>query len=226
LGVVEINPADVVSIPTDCECQKLRTCKYKVVSEYEVPLEDLAYESRFTTDYDDDVDREWDDEEDEFLCPNCECDKSDCDDCYYCDACCDCDKGVPKCGNCGTRKKDLDEDFYCEDCQVEPNYLEINQIICDTLQGVCMADPDKPKVEIQLELNLDNKMKAHWTDDRFEYLKLLSWLYAHQRTAVANALRRAYKDVDDQHMIQPVYSVLMQFTSEEDAYKIYQEFNS
>lgn len=226
LVVVEINPADVVSIPTDCECQKLRTCKYKVVSEYEVPLEDLAYESRFTTDYDDDVDREWDDEEDEFLCPNCECDKSDCDDCYYCDACCDCDKGVPKCGNCGTRKKDLDEDLYCEDCQVEPNYLEINQIICDTLQGVLMADPDKPKVEIQLQLNLDNKMKAHWADDRFEYLKLLSWLYAHQRPAVANALRRAYKDVDDQHMIQPVYSTLMQFTSEEDAYKIYQEFNS
>ena len=91
-----------------------------------------------------------------------------------------------------------------------------------------MADPDpeEPKVEIQLELNLDNKMKAYWADDRFEYLKLLSWLYAHQRPAVANALRRAYKDVDDQHMIQPVYSVLMQFTSEEDAYNIYQEFNS
>ena len=226
LVVVEINPADVVSIPTDCEFQKLRTCKYKVVAEYEVPLEDLSYESRFTTENDDDVDREWDDEEDEFLCPNCECDKSDCDDCYYCDACCDCDKGVPKCGNCGTRKKDLDEDFYCEDCQVEPNYLEINQFISDTLEGKCMADPDKPKVEIQLQLNLDNKMKAHWSDDRFEYLKLLSWLYAHQRPAVANALRRAYKDVDDQHMIQPMYSVLMQFTSEEDAYKIYQEFNS
>ena len=165
LVVVEINPADVVSIPTDCECQKLRTCKYKVVSEYEVPLEDLAYESRFTTDYDDDVDREWDEDDD----------------------------------------GEWDDDDEC-----------------------CMADPDpeEPKVEIQLELNLDNKMKAYWADDRFEYLKLLSWLYAHQRPAVANALRRAYKDVDDQHMIQPVYSVLMQFTSEEDAYNIYQEFNS
>ena len=164
LVVVEINPADVVSIPTDCECQKLRTCKYKVVSEYEVPLEDLAYESRFTTDYDDDVDREWDEDDD----------------------------------------GEWDDDDEC-----------------------CMADPDpeEPKVEIQLELNLDNKMKAYWADDRFEYLKLLSWLYAHQRPAVANALRRAYKDVDDQHMIQPVYSVLMQFTSEEDAYNIYQEFD-
>jgi hypothetical protein len=30
--IVEINPADVVSVPNDSDCQKLRTCKYKVVS--------------------------------------------------------------------------------------------------------------------------------------------------------------------------------------------------
>ena len=191
LVVVEINPADVVSIPTDCECQKLRTCKYKVHSEYEVPLEDLAYESRYSTEYDDDVDREWDDDSDDEGCCNCsECDccSIDCDYCNCCNDCCDCG------------------DF-------------------DSV--VCMADPDAPKTEVQLELNLDNKMQEDdWKERRFEYLKLLSWLYAHQRPAVANALRRAYKDVDDQHMIQPVYSILMQFTSEEDAYKIYQEFNS
>ena len=192
LVVVEINPADVVSIPTDCECQKLRTCKYKVVSEYEVPLEDLAYESRFTTDYDDDVDREWDDEDTFSVCSDCGRNWILCVECDYCSDCCDCPQ---------------DDDDDCDGCMGDP-------------------DPDKPKVEIQLQLNLDNKMKAHWADDRFEYLKLLSWLYAHQRPAVANALRRAYKDVDDQHMIQPVYSILMQFTSEEDAYKIYQEFNS
>lgn len=199
LVVVEINPADVVSIPTDCECQKLRTCKYKVHSEYEVPLEDLAYESRYTTDYDEDVDREWDDEE-TFHCPDCGTQHimSYCDRCEYCSDCCEC----------------LDEDDDSSDCG-------------DFDAFVCMADPDAPKTEVQLELNLDNKMREDdWKERRFEYLKLLSWLYAHQRPAVANALRRAYKDVDDQHMIQPVYSVLMQFTSEEDAHKIYQEFNS
>lgn len=31
--IVEVDPADVVSIPKDCEFQKLRTCKYKVVCE-------------------------------------------------------------------------------------------------------------------------------------------------------------------------------------------------
>lgn len=191
LVVVEINPADVVSIPTDCECQKLRTCKYKVVSEYEVPLEDLTYESRYTTDDDDDVDREWDDDDDDdgdFACSGCGWNRHKCEECNYCVECCDCD----------------DDD---DGCMGDP-------------------DPEEPKTEIQLELNLDNKMKVHWLDERFEFLKLLSWLYSHQRPAVANALRRFYANVDDPHMIQPVYSTLLNFTSEEDAYKVYEEFNS
>ena len=32
--IVKIDPADVVSVPTDCECQKLRTCQYEVVDEF------------------------------------------------------------------------------------------------------------------------------------------------------------------------------------------------
>jgi len=35
LMVVEIDPRDVVSVPTDCDCQKLRTAKYKVVHHME-----------------------------------------------------------------------------------------------------------------------------------------------------------------------------------------------
>lgn len=33
LMVVEVDPADVVSVPFDCNCQKLRTAKYRVVDE-------------------------------------------------------------------------------------------------------------------------------------------------------------------------------------------------
>jgi hypothetical protein len=40
LMVVEIDPADVVSVPLDCDQQKLRTCKYKVVSLFEKKLEE------------------------------------------------------------------------------------------------------------------------------------------------------------------------------------------
>ena len=49
--IVEIDPADVISIPSDCNGQKLRTCKYKVVAEYERPL-DSHYDST-TAQYDD-----------------------------------------------------------------------------------------------------------------------------------------------------------------------------
>jgi len=99
LMLVEINPADVVSIPTDCQFQKLRTCKYKVVGEYEIDLNDPVYASRFQTDQDDDVDV-WNDEDDDDGCCKCsECDycSIDCDDCNCCNDCCNCgdfDAGV------------------------------------------------------------------------------------------------------------------------------------
>jgi len=183
--LVEIDPADVVSIPTDCKHMKLRTCKYKVIAEYERPLTEAVYPSQYDTDYDDDVDREWDDAD----CTWSDCGNCKCGDCACCNNCCDCD------GDNGD-------------------------------DNICQGDPDEPKTEIQLELNLDNKMTEHWLDIRFEYLKLLSWLYAHQRPAVANALRRFFSDVDDQNMIQPQYRVLKHFTSEDDIYKIYQEYTS
>ena len=93
--LVEIDPADVVSIPTDCEFQKLRTCRYKVVAECERPLTEHVYESRFSTENDDDVDDEWDD--DELSCPECDCCSIDCNYCNCCNDCCDCgdfDAGV------------------------------------------------------------------------------------------------------------------------------------
>ena len=87
LVLVEIDPADVVSIPTDCQFQKLRTARYKVVAEYERPLDEHVYESRFSTENDDDVDDEWDDES---SCTECESYSIDCDDCNCCNDCCDC----------------------------------------------------------------------------------------------------------------------------------------
>lgn len=92
LMIVEINPADVVSIPTDCQFQKLRTCKYKVVGEYEIDLTDPLYTSRFETDQDDDVDLWGDEDDDEY--PNCsDCGEEsygNCDDCDCCEGCCNC----------------------------------------------------------------------------------------------------------------------------------------
>jgi hypothetical protein len=180
--LVEIDPADVVSIPTDCEFQKLRTCRYKVVEEFERPLTEPLYESRFTTENDDEVDEYWQGNE-WSDCGNCNC-----GDCACCSDSCDCEQ--------------------------------------DSDTGCCMADPDEPKTEIQLTLNLDNKMTSNWADARFQYLVMLSWLYCHRRPAVGNALKSFFKDVDDLHNINPQFAVLKQFTSDEDAYKIYKEYTN
>ena len=64
LMVVEINPADVVSVPNDCDCQKLRTCKYKVAALFERKLEEpLCDEYGDYEDYDEDEseDESWED---------------------------------------------------------------------------------------------------------------------------------------------------------------------
>tara|TARA_Y100001938_G_scaffold107747_2_gene147184 strand:- start:11226 stop:12065 length:840 start_codon:yes stop_codon:yes gene_type:complete len=62
LMVVEIDPADVVSVPTDCSCQKLRTSKYKVVGHYETidapPLDEGLNDDFY--DYDEDMEAETD----------------------------------------------------------------------------------------------------------------------------------------------------------------------
>ena len=43
--IVKVNPKDVVSVPTDCECQKVRTCEYQVIADYEGPLKSLLHKS-------------------------------------------------------------------------------------------------------------------------------------------------------------------------------------
>lgn len=65
LIVVEIDPADVVSVPTDCNCQKLRTCKYKVVAKYDGPLpEHYVKSAEKTDDFSDNDNKDFDAEYD------------------------------------------------------------------------------------------------------------------------------------------------------------------
>lgn len=68
---VKVNPKDAVSVPGDHSCQKLRVCKYEVVSDYKAPLENHLYNTtndeveafEDSDDYDWDDEDEWDDEE-------------------------------------------------------------------------------------------------------------------------------------------------------------------
>ena len=56
LMVVEINPEDVVSVPNDCDCQKLRTCKYKVVDHFKTKMPDTFCDEYYNEDDDYDKD--------------------------------------------------------------------------------------------------------------------------------------------------------------------------
>lgn len=59
--IVKINPKDVVSVPSDSNCEKLRTCRYEVVGEYQGELLKPLYSSNFDEDsYDCDEDEDAD----------------------------------------------------------------------------------------------------------------------------------------------------------------------
>lgn len=67
LVIVKINPSDVVSVPKDCDCQKLRTARYEVVKDFEqVYRKPLNTEfSSYENEYDDE---DYDDCEDSGCC--------------------------------------------------------------------------------------------------------------------------------------------------------------
>jgi hypothetical protein len=85
--IVKINPKDVVSVPSDCNYEKLRTCRYEVVGQYEGELLKPLYSADFSQDdyeddeddYDNEYDWAWNDDEDEDSLVGDE-DESDLDD--------------------------------------------------------------------------------------------------------------------------------------------------
>lgn len=61
--IVKVNPADVVSVPHDCNHQKMRTCFYEVVGVYDAPLPNGYYDGY--DDSDDDYEEEYSEYDDE-----------------------------------------------------------------------------------------------------------------------------------------------------------------
>jgi len=194
LMIVEINPADVVSIPTDCQFQKLRTSKYKVVGEYEIDLTDPLYASRFETDQDDDVDL-WDDDSDDEVCSDClEESYGNCDNCDCCEGCCNC-------------SEDDDSD---DDSDEDEDVKDLSWIT-------------KPKTEVQLTLNLDNKMQSlNWSQVKVDIYTLLNHLFKSRRPALAMAIRRDNKEFG---FTEIPFGSLCNYTTKDDAHNIFNELN-
>jgi len=198
LMIVEINPADVVSIPTDCQFQKLRTSKYKVVGEYEIDLTDPLYASRFETDQDDDVDL-WDDDSDDEVCSDClEESYGNCDDCDCCEGCCNC-----------SEDNDSDDDSE-EDEDEDEDVKDLSWIA-------------NPKTEVQLTLNLDNKMQSlDWSQVKVDIYTLLNHLFKSRRPALAMSIRRDNKEFG---FTEIPFGSLCNYTTKDDAHNIFKELN-
>jgi len=43
--IIKVNPSNVVSVPLDSECQKVRCCSYEVVADYAGPLKSVVHKS-------------------------------------------------------------------------------------------------------------------------------------------------------------------------------------
>ena len=189
---VEFDPADIVSVPSDCNYQKLRVCRYMVVEELEGIMDDI-YKSRLASSNDSLFDS-WDDE--------------DCtDDNTYCDYCSEVSESV------------------CEECECCCGCCECSS----ESEGGCMGDPDdtdddEPKKEMQLELNLENKIQVlDWKKCSVKFVDLINYLFAFRRPAVAMSMRREIQDYNEHTFIE--YGVLLNHTTETDAQTIYKELN-
>lgn len=60
LVLVKINPRDVVSVPTDCDAQKLRVCRYEVLEEVQEKVDRVLWDS---DSIEEDSDPEYDEDE-------------------------------------------------------------------------------------------------------------------------------------------------------------------
>lgn len=86
--IVKINPRDAVSVPTDSSHQKLRTCQYEVVGQYEGELLKPLYSTEFSYEDNDEEDEDefadseahdwgWNEDEDEEDCEQDDDDDND-----------------------------------------------------------------------------------------------------------------------------------------------------
>lgn len=67
LVLVKINPRDVVSVPTDCDAQKLRVCRYEVLEEVQEKVDRVLWDfDPIEPEYDEDESDLWDDEDDDW----------------------------------------------------------------------------------------------------------------------------------------------------------------
>jgi hypothetical protein len=131
---------------------------------------------------------------------------------------------------------DDSDDEVCSDCG-EDSYGNCNE--CDCCEGCCDCSDDEdedededvkdlswianPKTEIQLTLNLDNKMQSiPWSQVKVNINTLLNHLFKSRRPALAMAIRR---DNAEFNFDEIPFGSLLNYTTNEDAQNIFNELN-
>lgn len=79
LLAVKVNPRDIVSVPTDCDAAKVRTCRYTLSHVVREPIASAVWEEDYAA---------WDEDDDEDVCMECGhyglcCSTELCDGCLY-----------------------------------------------------------------------------------------------------------------------------------------------
>lgn len=136
---VAVNPRDVVSVPHDCQFQKLRIARYEVLCEVEKTDRRATYgeESDLTWDEDD-----WDDEWDPY---GDDCDSSEDCDCEGCDGSCEgwCEE------NCGSSDdfEDDDCDEKCWNCRTDESYRNSQDPVIPGISAFVDEEQEKKEEE-------------------------------------------------------------------------------
>ena len=145
LMMVEFNPSDAVSVPTDCNFQKLRVSKYKVIGE--VPFERIKEteaplnEPYYNTDEEIDVD-----------------DENDCGDDDDCD--CNINEGYDHCDSIY-----LAVNNYVENCLMAGSPPSIKEIQ-STLRGINISCEEIKNICIDLEFDVEEHADVCLSDSK------------------------------------------------------------
>jgi acyl carrier protein len=145
--LIEIDPADVVSVPADCDCNKLRCCRYKVVGTFDGPLPD-TYTSDYSTK--DPISAEDSTEEDNKGTTCAECGDINCDVCHEDEECNDCGNPID----------------YC-DCDTETSEDSVGATPTPAQPSEVEAALKAPPVPVEAELHIPTKPNPNATDLAF-----------------------------------------------------------
>jgi acyl carrier protein len=199
--LVEIDPADVVSVPGDENCQKLRCCKYTVVGEYNGPLPD-TYTPEFSSDQSDDSGNSHDSGTGAGdCCDNCDCSDYDCSD-GSCECCDDPNEVSDKCQSCS------DCNDSAPDAPISPSVQPDECPICNYDKFACVCSEEKVQSTPQPQVaNINNNAHSNLSEIGRRFLEVLAEQLGIEKESISLNQRISDLGVDSLDIIEIAVAV-------------------